>query len=106
MYPVSRSWAVESQLSSAAAARTSTGKLMVHLLRSMSARTSRTASGIAPSGMAYSISRKRTARCEVKTAGEKSENSRSPVIFVAPSTSRASAGVRPGAIRPAAQIAR
>ncbi len=43
---------------------------MCHPFRSMSARTSRTASGIASSGMAYSISRKRTGARVVKTAVE------------------------------------
>jgi hypothetical protein len=80
-------------LSSDAAVRTSIGKLTRHPFRSMRSRTPRTASGIAATGIAYSISRNRTVRFVVNTLGEKSVKSRSPVNV---STRRASFGVALG----------
>ncbi len=69
---------------------------MLQPFRSMSARTSRTASGIVSSGMAYSISRKRTGAVLVNTAGEKSVKSRLPVSL---SVTRARCGAAAGTAR-------
>src|SRR5262245_26678034 len=76
MYADSRSYAVDSQMSSAAANRTSTGKATRSPVRSNHASTSASTSVIAARGTAYSISRKTTRRGEVNTAYDRSTNSR------------------------------
>ncbi len=67
MYALSRPEAVDSVMSSAGAVRTSTGKLIRSRDRSTMAFSSRRVSATASRGTAYSISRKRTRRGDVKT---------------------------------------
>ncbi len=72
MYPFSRPWPWDSQISSPAVNRTSTGNDTFVGSRSMIRRSAANASGSADRGKPYSISTNLTRRGDVKTRSERS----------------------------------